>query len=68
MGLFKRFIPKGVKSISFSGLSDALWYGVVSIETVELRIATKIPETNKGTAGPNTFTIQTGDGDGDYPG
>ena len=67
MGLFKRVIPKGVESISFSELSDALWYGVVNIETAELRIATKIPETNEETAGPNTFSIQTGDGDGDYP-
>ena len=67
MGLFKRVIPKGVESISFSELSDALWYGVVNIETAELRIATKIPETNEEIAGPNTFSIQTGDGDGDYP-
>ena len=60
-------IPKGVETISFSGLTDALWYGVVNIETAELRIATTIPESSKETAGPNTFSIQTGDGDGDYP-
>jgi hypothetical protein len=67
MGLFKRVTPKEVESINFPGLSDALWYGVVNIETAELRIATKIPEVYEATVGPNTFSIQTGDGDGDYP-
>jgi hypothetical protein len=67
MGLFKRVIPKGVEIINLAELSDALWYGVVNIETAELRLATKIPEIREGTAKSNSFSIQTGDGDGDYP-
>lgn len=66
MGLFKRVIPKGIESITFPELSDALWYGVVNIETGEIRIATTIPEREDHSES-NSFSVQTGDGDGDYP-
>ena len=67
MGLFKKVLPKGVQSISFSDISDALWYGVVNIETADLQLTTEVPETDSSQQSTNSFSIQTGDGDGDYP-
>lgn len=52
--------------LRFEGVTDALWYGVVNIESAEVRIGVKIPQSGEVLAEPD-FRILTGDGDGDYP-
>lgn len=65
MGFFKSAIPKGVEVLTFPSLSDGLLYGVVNIETARIKISKDIPEGNPNMG--KEFSIQTGEGDGDYP-
>lgn len=68
MGFLSRFqVPKGVELFEFKDITDALWYGVVNIETAEVTVSAEIPESDSVAPGSDDFRICTGDGDGDYP-
>jgi hypothetical protein len=66
MNLFKLGLPKGVEILEFPDLTDALPYGIVNIETAQLRLATRIPQTPNEAASMPGFRTPTGTGDGDY--
>jgi len=67
MGLFKKVTPKGISGITFGSVTDALWQGVVNIETASMKVSTEIPKSPNSTPKSNEFVIESGDGDGDYP-
>lgn len=67
MGLFKKVTPKGISAITFGTVTDAIWQGVVNIETASMKVSTEIPKSRNSTPKSNEFVIESGEGDGDYP-
>ncbi len=74
MAIFKRVvlpknrvIPKNVDVFVLSKITDALWYGVVNIETAALKVSTGIADNQDIKINVTDLVIPTGDGDGDYP-
>jgi len=59
--------PKGMDQITFSGIKAANLHAVVNIETAQIRISPAIPGTPEDIESRSSFTLQSGDGDGDYP-